>query len=70
MVWSSVMSCECYRIGGRFIAEDPDCPAHGREAQEKAARRDTIVSNLRDAMECGDDLYSAAEAALDFLESL
>lgn len=21
--------CECYQIGGRFIAEDPDCPVHG-----------------------------------------
>lgn len=20
--------CECYQIGGRFIAEDPDCPVH------------------------------------------
>lgn len=20
----------CYQIGGRFIAEDPDCPLHGR----------------------------------------
>ena len=27
--------CECYRIGGPFIAEDPDCPIHGREAQER-----------------------------------
>lgn len=26
--------CECYKIGGPFIAEDPDCPIHGREAQE------------------------------------
>lgn len=22
------MSCECYQIGGRFIAEDPDCEVH------------------------------------------
>lgn len=21
--------CECYQIGGPFIAEDPDCPVHG-----------------------------------------
>lgn len=21
--------CECYQIGGPFIAEDPDCPIHG-----------------------------------------
>jgi len=29
------MGCDCYRIGGPFIAEDPDCPIHGREAQER-----------------------------------
>lgn len=27
--------CECYKIGGPFIAEDPECPEHGREAQER-----------------------------------
>ena len=27
--------CECYRIGGPFIAEDPDCPVHGWEAQQR-----------------------------------
>lgn len=26
------MSCECYKIGGPFIAEDPHCPKHGYEA--------------------------------------
>ena len=33
------MSCECYQVGGRFIAEDPDCPAHGRDAQLQLERR-------------------------------
>ena len=23
------MSCQCYMVGGPFIAEDPDCPIHG-----------------------------------------
>jgi hypothetical protein len=27
------MTCECYQIGGRFIAEDPDCSIHGYQAQ-------------------------------------
>ncbi len=30
--------CECYKIGGRFIAEDPNCPAHGTLAQKEQAR--------------------------------
>lgn len=29
------MACECYKIGGPFIAEDPDCPAHGVDGYEK-----------------------------------
>lgn len=29
------MNCghECYKIGGPWIAEDPNCPVHGQEAQ-------------------------------------
>ena len=34
------MSCECNRIGGRFIVEDPDCPAHGIEAQREQKERE------------------------------
>lgn len=25
--------CDCYKVGGPWIAEDPDCPVHGRDAQ-------------------------------------
>lgn len=39
--------CECYTIGGRFIAEDPDCPIHGREAQI----RDREAEESRSALE-------------------
>ena len=38
--------CECYRIGGPFVAEDPSCPAHGEggcvdeiDALEERVRR-------------------------------
>ncbi len=31
--------CECYQIGGRFTAEDPDCPEHGTEAQKRPVMR-------------------------------
>jgi hypothetical protein len=24
---------QCFRIGGKFIAEDPDCPVHGRSKE-------------------------------------
>lgn len=47
--------CECYQIGGRFIAEDPDCPVHGyaavreREEQERSdqAMQEEIVDLRR-----------------------
>jgi len=42
------MSCQCYQIGGPFIAEDPDCPAHGTEAQAARARQEAEESD-RDA---------------------
>jgi hypothetical protein len=28
--------CECFQVGGRFIAEDPDCPLHGRESEPRS----------------------------------
>jgi hypothetical protein len=64
------MSCECHRIGGRFIAEDPDCYEHGIAAQERARARERLIERLERAMECGDDLYDAASDALDYLRSL
>lgn len=44
------MGCECYQIGGRFIAEDPDCPAHGTLAQELEREREED-ERLRDQRE-------------------
>ena len=40
------MSCECHKIGGRFIAEDPDCPVHGREGREEAQRVEMLEAEL------------------------
>lgn len=46
------MSCQCNTIGGPFIAEDPDCPAHGTAAQE----RHTQIEYLRIKAETENDL--------------
>ncbi len=66
------MSCQCHQIGGPFIAEDPDCPVHGREAQAQAAARDEVISSLRKALEDGSErsLERACTWALEYLESL
>jgi hypothetical protein len=34
------MSCECFKVGGPFISEDPDCPRHGTEAQREEKIRE------------------------------
>lgn len=68
------MSCECHQIGGRFIAEDPDCPAHGTAAQaereSERSRRELIIAALEAAEDTGDGVYDAAMLALDYLRSL
>jgi hypothetical protein len=37
-------TCECHQIGGRFIAEDPDCPEHGTQAQAEERRVEQELS--------------------------
>jgi hypothetical protein len=44
------MSCECYQVGGRFIAEDPDCPAHGIEAQASEERKAQALAVLKETI--------------------
>lgn len=39
--------CECYKIGGPFIAEDPDCPVHGIEAQAEQREREQERDEMR-----------------------
>jgi predicted RNase H-like HicB family nuclease len=40
------MSCECYRIGGRFIAEDPECYEHGYRAKQRQELRENLQENI------------------------
>ena len=66
------MSCECHQIGGPFIAEDPDCPAHGLEAQREAVRRERLVDELGEALDSEDpvQIKAMARAAMYYLRSL
>jgi len=66
------MSCQCYQIGGPFIAEDPNCPAHGLDAQRAERHRNVIITQLDQALAKGDSdtIYRAALAALEYLQSL
>lgn len=51
--------CQCYQIGGPFIAEDPDCSEHGREAQRAGTHRELIIQQCQHAV-----------SALEYLQSL
>jgi len=45
------MSCDCYKIGGPWIAEDPDCPEHRilaqRERKEHGEREAALESRIQ-----------------------
>jgi hypothetical protein len=64
--------CECYKIGGPFIAEDPNCPKHGTEAQRDAEELEQALSitfeEYRASLEEGEyyDLMEAYKAG-DYL---
>lgn len=32
--------CDCYKVGGPWVDFDPDCPAHGYEAQRENKERE------------------------------
>lgn len=43
--------CECFKIGGPFIAEDPNCPIHGREAQQRERDHEDEIASLNRKIE-------------------
>lgn len=56
------MGCDCFQIGGPWIAEDPNCPAHGKgglqeeldDAMEEIARLREENAELRILADCHD----------------
>ncbi len=38
--------CDCYRIGGPWIAEDPNCPTHGTEARIKRDEAESLRTKI------------------------
>ena len=63
--------CQCYQIGGPFIAEDPSCPVHGTEAQAREARvldskselsqRIAVAESVEDFRDCLQDMLALIE---------
>lgn len=64
--------CDCFKIGGPFIAEDPDCPEHGTEARDRRDRlyddKKWLRAEIKDANSI-ETLRSAMLKLLDLIES-
>jgi len=71
--------CDCFKIGGPFIAEDPDCPVHGLRAQQEeeqdqrdksylSSQLDSIKMDVKNATSV-EELRYAMLALLDVLDS-
>jgi hypothetical protein len=41
--------CDCYKIGGPWIAEDPNCPVHGTEARRKTNKMKNLETKAQQA---------------------
>jgi hypothetical protein len=65
-----MMSCECYQVGGRFIAEDPDCPAHGRDAQAAERSLSSAKDRLRYNIDQATTVEDLRHCLYDLLEML
>lgn len=49
--------CDCFKIGGPWIAEDPDCPVHGTER----VKEDTLEDRIEQLEEMQRKLQQALE---------
>lgn len=56
--------CDCYKIGGPWIAEDPNCPVHGTQAQRK---RDE-ASDLRKRIIKADNISDLKNLMIELLD--
>lgn len=53
--------CECFQIGGPFIAEDPACPIHGESSRGRTERLEEIVQRAIDGEITADQAASMIE---------
>lgn len=66
------MSCgyQCHQVGGPWIAENPDCPIHGIQAQQDASHAESVKDDIRRQLrhaETVDDLRSIMYEMLELI---
>lgn len=65
------MSCECYMVGGPFIAEDPECEVHQRGGLlERISELEARVRELELDKEVLEEELNAAQEAAEGMEGL
>lgn len=61
------MGCECFQVGGPWIAEDPNCPVHGRGGLgDQLEESQTEVESLRATIKKLEDRVLKLEQGSDW----
>ena len=61
--------CECYQVGGPWIAEDPDCPIHGAYAQQQESVRVDELEQLHQRISKLEDIVQRQQEQINRLKS-
>jgi len=61
--------CDCYKIGGPWIAEDPDCPEHGILARREREEEQKQIESYLSIIHSLDDELTFYKKRLSQLES-
>lgn len=66
------MNCgyQCYEIGGPWIAENPNCPVHGIDAQAEQRSRDRVKDELREQIDNAETVADLRACLHDLLDRL
>ena len=66
------MKCEyqCYEVGGPWIAENPNCPVHGTEAQREEKQRDISKDRLYQQIREANTVQDLRAVLYDIVEML
>lgn len=56
--------CDCFKIGGPWIAEDPNCPVHGTEAKERA----NSIRELRSKIKTAKSVEELADVLIELID--
>lgn len=66
------MKCQyqCYEVGGPWIAENPDCPVHGHEAQAEQNARQWEKERLYQQIHEAENIEDLKWILYDIVEKL